>query len=733
MPFSYPVDNIGVQGLRMGTVTMLVLSLHACVALSIGFDIPILRPIACFLYITFVPGFVILRFFSTDKRDVEITILLSIGLSVAILMFFGLVINGLYPLLGIPHPLSVVPLIITLLAFTLILFLIGYRKRYSTQWTDKALVRSLANDQILRKIAISSAILAPIPILAVSGALYLKSDFLMIMTLGIMAVYAAVFFRSKLIPSELYFLAIFIVSISLLLSTSLVSKHVMGWDIAAEYYTFKETLISGSWKAPGFMVSYSFVDILNSVLSTTILPTIYSSVLNLEGETTYKVVYPILFSFVPLLMYATFKSQTSKPVAFLSSLFFVSSSTVFYGLEPISLVRQMIGGMFLLLSIFSLVNSEMSVKSRRLLFVVFSSALVVSHYSLAFIFVFYAVSVFILSTIRRKKGILNISLVLILIVVTLGWYIYVSSPPFEKLTEVFRNMVDQFANDILAPQARFDPGIASLSPTVQTGPVGLVHKALVYVTNFFIALGVIVALIKPRKFSLNSEFRLLVILSGGLLFLCIAVPNLAPTLDFTRFYQITILVLALSFGLGGMFFIQVVERISKPLLAKRVTGGDLDLRIMALILVAFLAFQVGFVNRLSGGFPYSYSLDLDRKKTSDDLDVVVTLYRIYTTEQEVAGAKWISEYMNRTMTVYGDSKPHNRILPLYASFTFDQVNDLYRKMSFLHRSYIYLGYLNTQKEIVVPRVGDYYNISEIDLSETDTTYSNAHSEILYSP
>ena len=108
--------------------TMFVLMIHILSFLSIGLNIPLLRQCVGFIYLTFIPGFVILRALNMTEKSITETLLLSVSLSVAFVMFIGFFFNILGPFLGVQEPLSANPLAIILTSLTLIIFLFSQRK-----------------------------------------------------------------------------------------------------------------------------------------------------------------------------------------------------------------------------------------------------------------------------------------------------------------------------------------------------------------------------------------------------------------------------------------------------------------------------------------------------------------------------------------------------------------------------------------------------------------------------
>ena len=90
----------------------------------IGIQIPFLREFLGFIYLTFIPGLLLLRVMKIHEFNGIETILYSVGLSIASLMFLGFFINNIFPLLGINNPISLFPLIITINIFTMFLSII---------------------------------------------------------------------------------------------------------------------------------------------------------------------------------------------------------------------------------------------------------------------------------------------------------------------------------------------------------------------------------------------------------------------------------------------------------------------------------------------------------------------------------------------------------------------------------------------------------------------------------
>ena len=101
--------------LNIKKLLLVVLALHVTALglswLSVaGFTTPFLVQIIPFIYLTFIPGLLILRIFRLHYIDYVTNILCSVGLSLTFIMSLGFFINWLYPLIGITKPISAVPL-----------------------------------------------------------------------------------------------------------------------------------------------------------------------------------------------------------------------------------------------------------------------------------------------------------------------------------------------------------------------------------------------------------------------------------------------------------------------------------------------------------------------------------------------------------------------------------------------------------------------------------------------
>ena len=78
-----------------------IISILFITDMAILLDIPFVRQIFGFVFLMFFPGLLILQILKLDKIDSLEKFILSWGLSISFLMFFGLLVNNSFLILAI--------------------------------------------------------------------------------------------------------------------------------------------------------------------------------------------------------------------------------------------------------------------------------------------------------------------------------------------------------------------------------------------------------------------------------------------------------------------------------------------------------------------------------------------------------------------------------------------------------------------------------------------------------
>lgn len=321
-----------------------------------------------------LPGILIVLLLRLKNLDGLKLALYSSILSVLFLMLTGLSANVVLPQYAYIHPLHEAAFgpwytawLTVLLALTA---LVNRAKNYGF-----ALPRfsGAAFTQIIG--------LGIIPLLAALGASSLNNggtnSFTMI-AFGLIAIWATgLVIMQKRVAGWVWPWAIFTIGLAILWATSLRGSFITGHDIQLEYYVFRLT------DGPGFWSMSHLQDAYNACLSITILPTVLKALSGFGAIEQYKVVYQVLFAIFTTGVFAFSAKYASRAVAFIAAFIFISFPTFLVDMPM--LVRQEIAFGFYIMLLLSLFDREQSILQRRVLFTLFATGMVLSHYSTTFV------------------------------------------------------------------------------------------------------------------------------------------------------------------------------------------------------------------------------------------------------------------------------------------------------------------------------------------------------------
>ena len=696
----------------------------------IGLEIPIIRQLIGFAYLTFIPGIVIIRLLGLHKIGFTETILFSSGLSISFLMFSGFLLNSLLSFFKINSPLSFWNVVIFITALVTILSIISCR-------INKSYIYELQPLKISRS-ALYLMLLPALSIIGTYSVNFQKNNiFLLILILFIALVPILVAFNK--IPSKLYPLAIVVIALSLLFHRSLISMYLTGWDINNEYY-FHKLVINNSYWNPEIWGN------VNAMLSIVILPAVYSYFLKMDGAWVFKVVYPIIFSFVPLGLYCIYKDQLkNEKIAFFSVFFFMSFNTFFT--EMLSLARQEIAELFFVLLIFLFVKDNIEKNIRNILLLIFGASLVTSHYALSYLFIVFITFIYLFSsdivrTLKVKGLILpefNLKkltlhyFVAFYIILSLLWYInFSSSSVFKNIVTIGDHIYTSIFTDFLNPES-MDRNVLMAFGIVDPINPSLgkeVHRGLQYIIQFFIIIGFFKLIIYREFAKLKAEYFYLMVASLILLLLSV-LPFFSTSLNMTRIYHIALLALSPLFMVGGLFFIEksinIINRNNK------LQKNNIILILVLTILIPYYLFNTGFIYEATRDIPTSMSLGMERMKDYDISKKV--FYNTYIPEQDVFGATWYYNNKDINKDLYADYDSKHYVLFSYGmtpSINSNLLNDekLLNISKVPHNNYIYLRKFNVCENslVISGRIDDILIILPLT-SNSAKIYSNGCGEI----
>lgn len=676
------------------------------------FGIPFITEFFSFIYLTFIPGLLIIRILKLHDLDTIETILYSVGLSIATIMGVGFLMNLIYPLFGIKHPLSLFPVIITLAVFVLALCILCYLTGKNVSNPPYADLKDFSNPSFL--------FLALIPFLTIIST-YIMNFFdqnIIQMVLLLLLSFLPLI-SLKWMPKRYYPLAIFVTSLSLLLHTTLISLFIWGQDINFEYYLSHLVLENGYW-------NFTMPSVVNGMLSITILSPFYTLLTGMSQEWVYKIVYPFLFSLVPLGLFKVYKDITDCKISLLACYYFISVNAFFTTLPAAA--RQEIAEIFLVLFIVLIFNKKMNNITKSILTIIFGFSIIVSHYGLSYMFLIILVSAFFINIIPKFKKYLQIdekynfnsNYLYLLIVFAFAWFMYLTS---SSVFIAGVNVLSHFLNSLIEFTG------TSQASNIITGQIPFLQtfeRFLYLLSQFFIGVGIVSLFSKKYNLIKCKEYSLFAVPTFLILISTVILPVIASTMNTDRIFHISLIFLAPFFVIGVI--------VSSNFVSKNVPKGVGILnKKNALILISgflaiFMLFNTAAVYQVLDQ-PKNGRFALD-----ENIDFPII------TEMDYNSIKWIDKNRDLGLPVYSSvikinffpsiTGKNNKGVAIYYNY-------IGRGIIFKNNSYLFLSSydLNNNVMAIYNMTNNkaktvYYNTTPFE-ERMEVLYDNGGSRIFY--
>jgi uncharacterized membrane protein len=700
---------------------LLILFLQFTFDATMLFNVPVANQVIGILYLTFVPGFIIVKLLRLDELDVVEVVLFSVGFSIAFLMIAGLSINELPLFFGVSQPLSLIPLAIVLNVFTLVGGVFVYLQ------SEGAGI--LGSESI--KISPFAILFLFLPILSIVGAMYVNAYqnnlLLLFMIIAISLLFVVGVMSKKLLPPKLYPFAVLMVAIAILYHASLISNYIVpfGSDVPIEYFVFKTTLSNAHW-SPTLPFLLNKVSLLsadygreNAMLAITILPTVYSTLLKMDSTWMFKLLFPFIFAFVPLGLYQIWQTYVGKTYALISAFLFMAQETFFS--EMLGLNRQIIAELFFVLLLLVMLKAKMKPANKMMCFLIFSFGLVTSHYAIAVIFLlFIFFAVVSLIVLKRPSRKITVSMIVLFFAVMFTWYIFTSAQAYTFNSFLqFGNMVYGHLSDFFNPASRGQTVLTGLGLAQSPSLWSTISRIFAYLTEALIVVGFIgwASERARRKIRIENEYFILTFAAIVLLALVILVPDLANTLDMTRFYHILLFFLAPLCVMGAAFIVRLLSKREKEFAV---------VALMLIVLVPFFLFQTEFVFEVTGSDSWSIPLSGYRMNA-----LLLYGHFGYTDAYSVNGAQWLSRNVDvNNSRLYADDSAASNVLTIYGMIYSGYVSGLSNTTIVANNGVVYLSTLNVVAG-VIPSGGLSWNTSQLSstFDNLNMVYTNGASEI----
>lgn len=423
---------------RMGYLIFIFVILLAS---TIFFDIPVMRQFVGFIFLLFVPGYCIIHVLNLDLLGVLEKIVLSVGLSTSYVMIFGYLLNQIALFLGYQTPFSTFPLLIFLSLSLIVIFNLRKNKEFHISYK----IDMSSYDKVF---IICSIFLVMFSIL---GTYIINkwgnNEIILLQLILIPIVSSALLFCNYkgLSNGALSPLLLYAISLSVVLLMGLRLNYVIGDDSCNEYYFFKTTLQNLHW---GIIKNVT----LDSCLSISILPAIYQSITKCNTQLLFKILYPLILSFCPLVAYSIARQFFDNNYSFIAGLFFISQ----YGFKITSLwCRINIAIFFFSLFIFALVNTKIPPVQKKILIIIFLTSVIVSHYSTTYILFFillFTVSLSLFFNLfNNMKRDIGFSIIFLYFCLFMYWYSIINFAPFHSgvlfISKTFQSATNVYTMD----------------------------------------------------------------------------------------------------------------------------------------------------------------------------------------------------------------------------------------------------------------------------------------------
>lgn len=704
--------------MKQKSKSLLIFSILICLLTNVVvlLNIPYLRQFFGFIFLLLLPGYLILKLLDIKGNHLE-EFLLSWGLSISFILLFGLSLNTLLLDMDYQKPLATNYILVSFSSAYIIILVTKVIRDNSnndhTKNTKREVIIPRLNYFEIKSI-MASFLLPAFSLLGIHLMNMYNNNSIIFLTIFLISIYVYIACRYKEEDiKRIYPFLIYFISISIILLIPLRSNHLIGVDVHAEYYFFQTTLNNLHWMP--------FADsTLDSSLSISLLPTIFQSLLNVPSEMLYRILYPILFSVSPLIVYAISQKYISETYSFLTScLYMFQSQFLWTEANP----RTCVAILFFALSIMTLFSKNITQLNKKILVIIFIASCIMSHYTTSYIFfVMIGISYIALNIISIKYNIqkpFSKNIVVLFIVLIIFWYSMITGRAFYSAVHFVNQILLNFHN-FLEASARDATVMSVLGSGI--GEKQIPHKIeFIFTWLIFITTGIGLAItikdyksfIHLRQISIKADiikekfevaYVIIAVICAGLLTMMISLPYISKGYDIQRLYLMLNIILSIFSIIGAAY---VSNRIKvKPYV------------MILMILLPYLLCITGITYNV---FDVQRSIILNSKGEQYDI--------YYIHDQENAGAKWLKKYAQANITAYSDFYG-KYILLSQATYPLDLIDNNAILNNRHTDGYLVLYNLNIEKSSLYDRNRKSYNLTEYkQFITSNLIYNNNHSEV----
>lgn len=447
------------------------------------------------------------------------------------------------------------------------------------------------------------------------------------------------------INQRLYPFILYGIAAGMVLMTTLAGPHLVGSDVHLDYYYTRLYLGDNVW--PPLRGTSQETAIGNTILAPLLI-----KLFHMPSEWIFKLVFPLLFSTTPVILYYVYRQWLNEKDSFLSSIVFIIVPTFF--MEIPGIPREMIAEVLLAATLFIIIASNMKLRYRIPSSILCGVLTTMTHYTIGiFLIILLFVGLVAKLCLKVKLRIPTWSLAFILLIISIFSIIYIGTAAngavLYKISVIYNGFAPQglMLNIERPPENPNAP--SPCKPTFipfQTQSTSglntserfdldrnedLMDVALGFdffrvplsgkifrILQWLLGIGVLVGMIRWRQ---NKQFWVFAAGALLLLALCVLIPGFSASLNASRFYHLSLFILAPITVVGGLFLLQ-----------------NRQLFVLCLIIPYFL-FSSGFIFEITKqtdisyiNIPYNIGLS-DRR-----IDLGATI-----TDNDLAVVKWMAD------------------------------------------------------------------------------------------
>jgi len=609
-------------------------------------------------FIILIPGACLLRIFRIHDLGYWKSLILSIVLGIAALFVLGFGLNGLHYLSVIEKPLTFGPINVGYIITTLMLLALVHHR-------DRDYQAVVANHEIEISTLLTWALAAFLPILATIGAMVAGYDgdrqILQYLLLALCLTPFA-FLSAKVKRYELLILSI---GLALLFHRSLLTNYLMGYDVFSEFTGATYTIAKGYWnyaESSAVLVGAG----ANTSMAIVIFIPILFNMTEIDVIMIFKLVYPLLYAFVPVAIYLIVKDQFGIHAGIVAAFVFMGM-VEFYGLM-IQLAKQEMAEIFLVALLLVMFGTDLSRSKKRTLSLIFLLGVMVSHYAIAFLtlgvfglmiifsmffsladgwranldkpwymrtvtFLGSGLKLFSLEQLRKK--VVSLDLLVISGAFFLVWYTYAASGVMLSFFVRGGNAVSQAGSATLLP-GQFNLQSLDMLEYILIDQGSLLHntpKLLFIVVQLLCIMGVIYSIMNVNgiRKSAHRDFLALGLVGGVLIVMGYTVPYFSSMFYYGRLFHYSLIFLSgfLLIGITGLIsYIREIINFRKKGMAGISDRLSKASFVAAIVLVSAILFtNTSAAFSLAGDYNTSFAVD-------DSVS-----WSIYS-DSDVIAAKW---------------------------------------------------------------------------------------------